>query len=68
MARIRDAAEAEGTLGRSLYVETSGATLPFADRLVDLLVVSDLCDADLTPELRSASGSACSPRGAAPPW
>ena len=54
MARIRDAAEAEGLLGRSLYVEKGpAAPLPFADRLVDLLVVSDLRDADLTPELRS---------------
>jgi outer membrane protein assembly factor BamB len=62
VARIRDAAEAEGILGRSLYVETSGATPPFADRLVDLLVVSDLRDADLTPELRSAWLRVLAPR------
>ncbi len=62
VARIRDAAEAKGTLGRSLYVEKGGATLPFADRLVDLLVVSDLRDADLTPELRSAWLRVLAPR------
>jgi len=54
VTRIREAAEAEGVFGRSLYVEKGrAAPLPFADRLVDLLVASDLRDADLTPELRS---------------
>jgi hypothetical protein len=54
VARIRSAAEAEGLLGRSLYVEkASGGPLPLADRLVDLLIVTDLGEADLTPELRS---------------
>jgi outer membrane protein assembly factor BamB len=54
VARLRDTAEAAGDLGRSVYVEQGpAAPLPFADRLVDLLVVSDLRDADLTPELRS---------------
>jgi outer membrane protein assembly factor BamB len=53
-ARVRDAAETAGLLGRSLYVEKGPANpLPFADRLVDLLVVTDLGDKDLTPELRS---------------
>ena len=68
LARIREAAQAEGLLGRSLYAEQGpAASLPFADRLVDVLVVSDLGDADLTPELRSAWLRAW-PRGAAPPW
>ena len=54
VAQLRDVAEAEGLLGRSLYAEQgSAAPLPFADRLVDLLVVGNLRDADLTPELRS---------------
>jgi outer membrane protein assembly factor BamB len=53
-ARARAAAEAKGLLGRSMYVEVGGASkLPFADRLVDLLVVTDLADADLMPELRA---------------
>ena len=53
VARLRAAAESEGVLGRSLYVEKGPASpLPFADRLVDLLIVSDLSDADLTPELK----------------
>ncbi|MBM4035976.1 MAG: hypothetical protein FJ291_29930 [Planctomycetes bacterium] len=48
-ARIRDKAEAEGLLGRSLYVEQGGpAPLPFADRLVDLLVGGE---GDVTPEV-----------------
>ena len=60
---IRARAEAEGLLGRSFYVEQGKATpLPFADRLVDLLIVSDLCDADLTPELRNAWIRALAPR------
>ena len=50
-------------LGRSLYVEQGpAAPLPFADRLVDLLVVSNLRDADLTPELRSEWLRALAPR------
>jgi hypothetical protein len=53
VARVRRAAEAQGLLGRSLYVEKGGAPLPLADRLADLLVASDLRDADLTPELRN---------------
>ena len=54
LTAARQAAEKEGLLGRSLYVEKgSFAALPYADRLVDLLVVSDLSDADLTPELRA---------------
>lgn len=49
--RVRAAADAAGVLGRSLYIEQGeAAPLPFADRLVDLLVVSDLRDADLKPE------------------
>ena len=52
-ARIRDAADAAGLLGRSFYVEQGDpAPLPFANRLVDVLVASDLRDADLTPELK----------------
>ena len=59
----RARAEAEGLLGRSFYVEQGKATpLPFADRLVDLLIVSDLCDADLTPELRNAWLRGLAPR------
>jgi outer membrane protein assembly factor BamB len=54
VTRLRAAAEAEGLLGRTVYVEKGQAgPLPLADRLVDLMVVSDLRDADLTPELRS---------------
>ena len=54
VTRIRGMAETEGVLGRSLYVENGAAQpLPFADRLVDLLVVTDLRDKDLTPELKS---------------
>jgi outer membrane protein assembly factor BamB len=52
VARVRKAAEAQGLLGRSLYVEKGGTPLPLADRLADLLVASDLGDADLTPELK----------------
>ena len=53
VTRLRAAAEAKGVLGRSLYVEKGPASpLPFADRLVDLLIVSNLRDADLTPELK----------------
>ena len=63
IAQIRDAAEAEGVLGRSLYAEQGAALpLPFADRLVDLLVISDLCDADLTPEARTAWLRVLAPR------
>jgi outer membrane protein assembly factor BamB len=63
LAQIRDAAQAVGVLGRSLYAEQAGAAgLPFADRLVDLLVVSDLGDADLTPAIRSAWLRALAPR------
>ena len=62
-ARIRDAAQDEGVLGRSLYVEKGNAApLPFADRLADLLIVSDLADADLTPELRKEWLRAVAPR------
>ena len=62
-ARLGDSAEAEGVLGRSLYVEKGGATLlPFVDRLVDLLVVTDLRDADLTDELRSEFLRVLAPR------
>lgn len=53
VSKLRDAAETGGLLGRSVYVEQGDAkSLPFASRLVDLLVVTDLRDADLTPELR----------------
>ncbi|MCY2988649.1 MAG: PQQ-binding-like beta-propeller repeat protein [Planctomycetota bacterium] len=55
VAATREAAEDAGVLGRSLYVEQGAAApLPFADRLVDLLVISDLRDADLTSEARTA--------------
>ncbi|MBA4387776.1 MAG: hypothetical protein C0404_07335 [Verrucomicrobia bacterium] len=55
---LRDVAESSGVLGRTLYVEkgpgaNAGGRLPFADRLVDLMVATDLRDADLTPELRA---------------
>ena len=65
--RLRGAAEAKGLLGRSLYVETGSASkLPAADRLVDLLVVTDLRDADLTGALRTEWLRVLSPgRGAA---
>ena len=53
-ARIRELAEAAGLLGRSMYVENGQAIrLPMADRMVDLLIATDLRDADLTPELRA---------------
>ena len=51
VAHLRDAAEAQGVLGRSLYAEKGAAPLPLADRLADLLIVSDLRDADLKAEL-----------------
>ncbi|MHC4718520.1 MAG: outer membrane protein assembly factor BamB family protein, partial [Planctomycetota bacterium] len=54
VAPTRNAAEAQGVLGRSLYVEQGDAsTLPLANRLADLLVVTDLTDADLTAERRA---------------
>jgi outer membrane protein assembly factor BamB len=54
VTRLRGKAESEGLLGRSLYVEQGQASsLPFADRLVDLLVVTDLRDVDLTPGQRT---------------
>jgi outer membrane protein assembly factor BamB len=63
VAEIRAAAEAAGLLGRSLYVEQgAAAVLPFADRLVDLLVITDLRDADLTPEARTAWLRVLAPR------
>jgi len=63
VARVRDRAEADGVLGRSLYVEQGGPTpLPFADRLADLMVVSDLRDADLKAELRSEWLRALAPK------
>jgi outer membrane protein assembly factor BamB len=63
VSRIADAAEADGTLGRSLYVEKGGpAPLPLADRLVDVLVVSDLRDADLTPVLKAELLRVLAPR------
>ncbi|MCG3179026.1 MAG: Outer membrane protein assembly factor BamB [Phycisphaerae bacterium] len=53
-AALRAQADAAGLLGKSLYVETATSTaLPYADRLADLLVATDLRDADLTPELRA---------------
>jgi outer membrane protein assembly factor BamB len=52
---LRSSPEAAGLLGRSLYVEEGKpAPLPYADRLVDLLVADALRDADLTPEFRAA--------------
>jgi outer membrane protein assembly factor BamB len=53
-AKIRADAAAAGVLGRKLYVEQGNATsLPFANRLVDLMVISDLHDTDLTAATRS---------------
>ena len=53
-SRLRATGETAGILGKSLYVEQGQATaLPFADRLVDLIVATDLRDADLTPELKN---------------
>jgi outer membrane protein assembly factor BamB len=53
-ARIRAAADAAGVLGRSLYVEQADqpSPLPFADRLVDLLVVTSQDTTNLSPELK----------------
>ncbi len=68
LSDVRAKAETAGLLGRSLYVEeaTTNAILPFADRLVDLLIVSDLRDADLKPGARDAWLKALAPgRGAA---
>jgi outer membrane protein assembly factor BamB len=54
VARIRADATVAGVLGRTFYVEQgNAASLPFASRLVDLMVISNLSDADLTPERRS---------------
>ena len=54
LAVLRGQAEAAGLLGRSLYVEKGAAgSLPFADRLVDLLVASDVREAALLPERRT---------------
>ncbi len=54
VAQLRAAASDAGLLERSLYVEQgSGTVLPFADRLVDLLVVTELTDAALKSELRT---------------
>lgn len=53
VSRIRDAGEKAGLLGKSLYVEQGEAgALPFADRLADMLVATDLKDVDLTSELK----------------
>jgi outer membrane protein assembly factor BamB len=60
---LRDRAEAAGLLGRSLYVEQGQPVpMPFADRLADMIVVTDLRDGDLTPELRDAWLRALAPR------
>lgn len=51
---IRKQAEADGLLGKSLYVENGSVmALPYADRAVDLLVISNLRNKDLTPALLS---------------
>ena len=43
-----------GLLGRRLYVEQgSTGAIPFADNYVDLLVLSDVPEKDLSPELRA---------------
>ena len=48
------AGERAGVLGRSLYTEDGvPAPLPYADRLVDVMVVTDLCDTNLTPALKA---------------
>jgi outer membrane protein assembly factor BamB len=67
---LREAADRAGLLGRSIYVEQGGdgqsGKLPFADRLVDVLVATDLRDADLTPERRAEWRRVLAPvRGAA---
>lgn len=54
VAQYRAMAEAAGVLGRNFYVEKgSVASLPFADRLVDLLVIGNLSDADLTKQVQN---------------
>lgn len=57
VARLREQADKAGLLGRSVYVEQGGdgssAKLPYADRMVDVMVVTDLKDSDLTPERRA---------------
>ncbi|GDY12833.1 hypothetical protein LBMAG53_17110 [Planctomycetota bacterium] len=48
--------EAAGQLGRRLYVDadrSEGPALPYADHAVDLLVIGDLVDADLTASARA---------------
>ena len=67
VARMRDAADAAGVLGRTLYVEQGDATaLPYADRSVDLVVISELPAAELTPEIRKECLRVLTPaRGAA---
>lgn len=53
-SELRAAGEQSGLLGHSLYIESGAlAILPYADRLVDVVVVSDLCDTDLTPALKA---------------
>ena len=48
------ASERAGLLGRTFFSESGAcAPLPYADRLVDVIVVSDLCDTDLTPALKA---------------
>lgn len=50
---LQSRADAAGVFGRSLCVETGTlSALPHPDNHVDLVVLSDLCDADLTPTLR----------------
>ncbi len=47
--RLTQAADAEGLLSQSLYVEQGSASaLPYADNLVELLLITDFSEADLT--------------------
>lgn len=63
LAGFRNAAEKSGLLGRSLSMEKGDCgKLPYADRLVDVMVVTDLKDADLTPERRAEWCRVLAPR------
>ncbi|HOX06780.1 MAG TPA: PQQ-binding-like beta-propeller repeat protein [Planctomycetota bacterium] len=62
-AELREAGEKAGLLGRTLYVEAGDAAhLPFADRLVDLMVAADMSEAELTPALRAEWFRVLAPR------
>ena len=63
VARIRDEARAAGILNKSLYVElATRAAFPYADREVDILLINNITDADLTPDLQRECLRVTAPR------